>query len=501
MSMNYEPRASAIAELDAICDEYEHAYRFDELSTVGDSAATLEPWLDRVAPELRTWLREELLALRQELQSDSLGRDETAEKLQVPTGVNVDAWHAIIDCPTFHALSPDAILALAKSIRPREFHAGAVLLTSGEPSSGLYLIVDGRVAVMSGSGKDRHKLDTDGVGAVLGEMSMLTGHPCSADVIATTDVRSLVLAVEDFNELREEHPEIEIALSQLVSDRLGHRSRDALCGKSLGGYRLQRCISSGAMGVVYAAEDETDGQPRALKMLRHRFIYSPRVVSRFDQEAEFLRQLKHPHIVSMQGHFVAYRTRFIVLDLYDGSDLREVIRRFGPMPEAIARGVLGQIAAGLYDAHQRGVLHLDLKPANILLNKTGHVAITDFGLGRLIESDGCDDEVVGTPLYMPPEQFAMVDVGPHCDWYSLGCIAYELLTGERLFQASSDSELMDKKLRAPSALWPLVDASEEFHGLLRATLQPQSHLRLLDLQKIASWAEPVPQLAVSLDQT
>ncbi|MGI9472057.1 MAG: protein kinase domain-containing protein, partial [Rubripirellula sp.] len=331
-----------------------------------------------------------------------------------------------------------------------------------------------------------------------GEMSMITGHPCSADVVATTPVLALVLPTQQFESLRSRHPEIEIALSQLVSDRLGHRSRDALCGKSLGGFRLERCLSSGAMGVVYRAIDEKDGSQRALKMMRHRFIYSPRVVSRFDQEADFLRQLEHANIVSMRGHFVAYRTRFIVLDLYDGSDLRRAIRRHGPMDESTTRRLLGQIAAGLAHAHENGVLHLDLKPANILINSDGHVAITDFGLGRLVEFDGVDREVVGTPLYMPPEQFTMRDVGPHCDWYSFGCLAYELMTGERLFESNDTKQLRLRKLRAPTQEWPEVrDLSDELRGHMQKALQPLHKNRTLDLMRIAQWAAPVPELATS----
>ncbi len=134
------------------------------LSSVGDSAASLGPWLERVEPELRTWLQEELLALRQELQASRIRREEAQRRLEVPVGVDVDAWRAIAQCPTFHPLSQDAMLALAKSIQPREFRTGSVLLTSGEPSSGLYLIVEGRVAVISGEGANRHQLDTDGVG-------------------------------------------------------------------------------------------------------------------------------------------------------------------------------------------------------------------------------------------------------------------------------------------------------------------------------------------------
>jgi serine/threonine protein kinase len=307
------------------------------------------------------------------------------------------------------------------------------------------------------------------------------------------------LPAEAIGGLLVEFPEIEIALSQLVSDRLGHRTQDALCGKSLGGYRLRHCISRGAMGVVYAVERQSDGSPHALKMLRHRFIYTPRVVQRFEQEAEFLRKLSHPNIVSIEDHFVEFRTRFIVLQLYDGCDLQSLVRRHGPLSESAARGILGQVAAGLRYAHANGVLHLDLKPANVLVNRLGQVAITDFGLGRLADSSEGDTELVGTPLYMPPEQFSMRDVGPHSDWYAFGCIAYELLRGERLFQTQAFRHLLEEKRRTPSTTWPDVQASEEYRLLLKTSLQPLVDHRELDLDLIASWARPVPELAPYLE--
>jgi serine/threonine protein kinase len=219
-------------------------------------------------------------------------------------------------------------------------------------------------------------------------------------------------------------------------------------------------------------------------------------VSRFDQEAELLQQLQHPNIVALHEHFIAYRTRFIVLDLYDGADLRKVVRHHGPIRESVVRGVLGQIAAGLRYAHQHGVLHLDLKPANVLIDKQGHVAITDFGLSRLIESDGCDQECVGTPVYMPPEQFMMTNVGPHSDWYSFGCIAYEMMSGKRLFQDDESSHFLHDKLRLPSSTWPEVDASESLCRDLRTALHPMVEHRGLDLDRIATWAKPVPELAI-----
>lgn len=486
-------KANALAELDAICDEFEQAFKQDPSIHLGNDSTILHAWVERVDPEMQAWLREELVALRQELQASlDIGSPSA------PDGVEEECWWAVAKCETFEPLSRDAKVALAKSIQPQEFDRGSVLLASGKPTSGLHLILEGYVDVIGGEGDDRHLIAEDGMGSVLGEMSMLTGHPCSADVVATTPVTALLLPTAEFQVLRETHPEIEISLSQLVSDRLGHRSRDALCGKSLGGFRLDRCLSSGAMGVVYRGIDESDGTQRALKMMRHRFIYSPRVVSRFDQEAEFLRELEHPNIVSMRGHFIEYRTRFIVLDLYDGADLRRVLRRHGPVSESIARRLIGQVAAGLAHAHEKGVLHLDLKPANILINSDGHVAITDFGLGRLVEFDGVDQEVVGTPLYMPPEQFSMRNVGPHCDWYSFGCVLYELLFAERLFESNDTKQLRLRKLRPPSPDWPVsTEVSDDLSQHLRSALQPLVKNRELDLGKIARWAAPVPELVTT----
>ena len=133
---------------------------------------------------------------------------------------------------------------------------------------------------------------------------------------------------------------------------------------------------------------------------------------------------------------------------------------------------MGQIASGLIYAHGEGVLHLDLKPANILVNQAGRVAITDFGLSRLIESESEDRTLVGTPVYMPPEQFLMEDVGPHCDWYAFGCIMHELLTGKRLFRDNDSSALLDAKFSAPTSAWPLVDqADDDLLACLRGALE------------------------------
>ena len=503
--MATKKKTHMIAELDAICDEFERAVALNRDASHGESRkgdlGNLDPWLLRVEPALRPWLRRELITLYRELTSSSSIKATRSDD-DGPIAVDPMIWRAIKRNQTFRPLSVDAKGSLAKGIRPRIFAAGATILQAGQRAEGLCLILEGQVEIVARDGDTRTTLDVDGPGSILGEISTITGEPCTADVIAVTTVDALVLPADTFDAIRSRHPEVEIALSQLVSDRLGQRQRDALCGKSLGGYRLDRCISSGAMGVVYRAANESDGTFHALKMLRHRFIYHPRVVSRFEQEAELLRNLHHPNIVSMRDHFVAYKTRFIVLDLYNGLDLRRLLRDQGPVNEETARGVLGQIADGLRHAHECGVLHLDLKPANILINHQGHIAITDFGLSKLIESDGCDVEAVGTPLYMPPEQFTMTDVGTHSDWYALGCIAYELITGKPLFSRDDRTgELSDLKQHEPDTHWPSLNASDEYRSLVAGAIQPSITKRAMNLDTIAAWGRDVSELVEHIGLT
>ncbi len=492
-------KAETIAELDAICDEFEHAIAKSEKT--GRKLAGIDQWLRRVDPELRPWLKRELVALYRELRGAGKESARTVEAdADLPLGVDPAIWRAVSRNRTFRPLSTEAKQQLASAIEPKEYAAGDTLVCAGERASGLYLILDGEVEIVVVDGEQRATIDISGRGTILGEISMITGEPCTADVVAKAPIRALVLPVDAFDEMRLDHPEIEIALSQLVSDRLGYQARDALCGKKLDLYRLQSCIGTGAMGVVYEATNESNDSRCALKMLRHRFIYNPRVVSRFEQEVDLLRGLQHPNIVSMQGHFVAYKTRFMVLDLYDGTDLRALLRDTGPLDEETAKAVLGQIADGLRHAHQNGVLHLDLKPANILIDQQGHIAITDFGLSKLIESDGCDSESVGTPLYMPPEQFTMTNVGTHCDTYALGCIAFDLVMGERLYGHHPSMELVDLKFVEPNEDWPFIESSREYRDMVCNAVRPFVCDRNVDLDVIASWARDVPELGKRLSQ-
>jgi CRP-like cAMP-binding protein len=503
-------------ELQAIYESFRQALLAGRISQDGNSTFDFEEWLLKIDPAHRTRVARHLTRVRDshfacttettDLHSTSFEVafehiDPTPASMEIPDPSlpERDAAHrAVFSCITLSRLPENVKLALASGIERREFPEGALLLKQGQPATGLHLVLSGQVEISDSSGPERKRIDVDGAGSILGEMSLLTGQNCSADVVTLTPAVVLVLPVEAFEKLRNEFPEIEIALSQLVSDRLGQRPHDALCGKCLNGYTLVRCINRGAMGVVYEALQEADRQPRALKMLRHRYIADSRALSRFDFEVDLLSKLQHENVVRTYGHFVAYRTRFLILELCDGADLKKTLLQHGPVPEPTVRAILGQIAAGLQYAHAHGALHLDLKPANVLVDRSGRIAITDFGLGRLIESDGVEESIAGTPSYMSPEQFKGIDIGPASDWYALGCLAYELLTGHLLFPEIDLTQMFSRKHFLADELWSAGNVSEELRGILYAALEPMVEYRHLDLNVLSAWARPVPELAAAI---
>ncbi|MGI9472657.1 MAG: protein kinase domain-containing protein [Rubripirellula sp.] len=472
--------------------------RFEDALRAGETLDSLTRWLERVPEHVRPELQAELEACHGQYFTGSLDtRIVSSDAALGPAKDDLfssgeqNSQSAVRDCSTFNGLSEAARDGLEQKLERKSFAKGDQLLEQGEPARGLHLILDGHVDIIDVAAGER--IDCDGAGSVLGEMSLLTNQPCSADVVATSDVEALVLSAQGYSDLKSQHPELEIAISQLVSDRLGGRRRDALCGKVLDHYELIQCINRGGMGVVYEAKDIDTGGHVALKMLRHRFIYDDQMQSRFDLEAQLLEELQHPNVVTLRGNFLAYRTRFLVLDLCDGADLARVLRGRGALDEPTVRALLGQIAAGLQHAHSAGVIHRDVKPANVLVDRNGQTRLTDFGLSKLIESELLEGKAVGTPSYMPPEQFRTSDLGPESDWYSLGCLIYEMLTGEVLFQPKSWIQMFDaKRQTSPSDEWPEVNVSTELRQIIHGSLHPDPRRRRLDLDQLAEWAAPVP---------
>ena len=251
-------------------------------------------------------------------------------------------------------------------------------------------------------------------------------------------VRTLLLSASDFDLLAGRHPDLRVLLTEVVAERLGQSRYDGLGGKHVHGYQIVQCVGRGGMGVVYEARHVETGQKVALKMMNHRLIYQLHALRRFRREAAILATLEHPSLARLNGSFSAYKTEFLAMEFCQGQTLNRAIAARGPLPEALVRNMLGQLADALLYVHGRGIVHRDLKPSNIVLTPSGTVKLLDFGIG-MVERDSEQWNalktttrpvgLIGTPRYMAPEQFSDRAVDRRADFYSLACVAFEALSG------------------------------------------------------------------------
>ena len=203
-------------------------------------------------------------------------------------------------------------------------------------------------------------------------------------------------------------------------------------------YRLVRLIAAGGMGTVWEAHDVLLDRFVALKSMADGLAADPEFVERFRREARAAGRLTHPNLARVYDFGDEGGVPFLVMELIDGETLHDRIGREGPLPVADAVRIAGEIAAGLEAAHDVGIVHRDVKPANVMLDRAGGVKITDFGIAaaasstRLTQGSG-----LGTATYASPEQTRGDRVTAASDVYSLGVVTYEMLTGRPPFDGPS----------------------------------------------------------------
>jgi eukaryotic-like serine/threonine-protein kinase len=384
----------------------------------------------------------------------------------------------------------------------RTFGRGEALVTQGDVSDGLLVLIEGTAQAWLRDQGGTHHIGSFASGDVVGEMALVTREPRSADVIADSPVRALLVRTTVFDRLAARHLELAIILTELVAQRLGRGAHDGFGGKRVEGYRILECVGRGGMSVVYRARDEATGELVALKMMSYRLIYDSHALSRFRHEASLLQEIEHPHVTRLWRLFRAYNTYFLAMELCDGVDLQRLVNARGPLPERDVRGILGQLASALDYIHRRGLVHRDLKPANVMITRGGDVKLTDFGIAvsTLPLDDAAptaEQSLLGTPAYMAPEQLSGGSVDRRADVYALGCLAYELLTGKRLFDATRLAALVQEKLtmKLPAASEIAGGITRELHGFIERALRLIPAERPSSLVPLVAWAarcEPPP---------
>ena len=222
-------------------------------------------------------------------------------------------------------------------------------------------------------------------------------------------------------------------------------------GQRLGKYELIGEIGRGGMAVVYKALDPLLQRHVAIKVLSPRLSSEEQVMRRFELEARTAANLKHINIVTIYDVGSADGFQFLVMELLEGRTLREEIRTIGALSLARVVAIAGQLAGALDYAHQRNLIHRDVKPSNIILSAEDHATLTDFGLVRATHGSRLTEvgSAVGTLDYMPPEQLSGEEVDYRADVYSLGIVVYESLAGQVPFSADTPYALMRQVMYEP----------------------------------------------------
>jgi ABC-type transport system substrate-binding protein/tRNA A-37 threonylcarbamoyl transferase component Bud32 len=230
---------------------------------------------------------------------------------------------------------------------------------------------------------------------------------------------------------------------------------DVRAGTIIAGFRVESLLGEGAMGTVYLAEETTTGRRVALKLLAPELASDERFRSRFLRETELAASLDAPHVVPTLASGEEGGTLYLAMAHVEGSDLRKLLRSEGRFDPRRAVDLITQVASALDTAHAAGLVHRDIKPANILVEQTdeGEKAyVCDFGLARHVTSVSSltsDRGFVGTIDYVPPEQVEGGTVDGRADVYSLGCVLFECLSGERPFDRESELSVLFAHLNDP----------------------------------------------------
>ncbi|QQO10264.1 serine/threonine protein kinase [Breznakiella homolactica] len=264
--------------------------------------------------------------------------------------------------------------------------------------------------------------------------------------------------------------------------------------EEIGKYKVESLIAQGGMGAVYKAQHPTLNRPVILKRLT--LSGKKDITERFRREARILMDLSHDNIVGMYDHFKEGSSYYLVLEYVDGLSLEQILRKNRYIPSGVAAYILLELSRALQYAHSQKVIHRDIKPGNVLISRNGRVKLVDFGIAV---SDRTEEEqltregmTLGTPGYMPAEQFLdSSTVDQRADIYSLGVLAYEMLTGKKPYPGSFSPELVNNIQRGKYV--PPAKIVPEIHPVLRSfirkAMKPKKEKRYQDLSQVIAILE------------
>ncbi|MGH7547066.1 MAG: protein kinase domain-containing protein [Gemmatimonadales bacterium] len=268
-----------------------------------------------------------------------------------------------------------------------------------------------------------------------------------------------------------------------------------------GKYRIERLLGKGGMGAVFLAHDLTLEREVAIKVLPPDVAQDDQIVRRFQQEAKIAAKLDHPNIIPIYRVESEGGLNYFVMKYISGTSLEDLLERKEPIPVPEIQRILWEAARALGHAHQRGVVHRDVKPANIMFDHDGRVMLTDFGISKALQAATgftATGMIIGTPHYMAPEQAKGQTVDGRADQYSLGVVGYRMIAGELPFAGDSVHTILYKHIfeEAPRAAARRADAPEHLSAAVARTMAKEPDHRFPTMEEFATAAWPEQPVAV-----
>lgn len=275
-------------------------------------------------------------------------------------------------------------------------------------------------------------------------------------------------------------------------DLLRERLQRAIEGK----YRIERLLGKGGMGAVFLAHDLTLEREVAIKVLPPDVAQDDQVVRRFQQEAKTAAKLDHPNIIPIYRVESEAGLNYFVMKYISGTSLEDLLERKTPVPVPEIQRILWEAACALGHAHQRGVVHRDVKPANIMFDHDGRAMLTDFGISKALQGATgftATGMIIGTPHYMAPEQAKGAPVDGRADQYSMGIVGYRMITSELPFSGDSVHTILYKHIfeEAPPASAKRPDVPAFLSTAMARALSKDPDLRFPTMEDFATavWPE------------
>jgi serine/threonine protein kinase len=371
----------------------------------------------------------------------------------------------LINTPLLKVIPMEAKCPLLNYMTPQRVPTGTRFISQGDRGDTFYIIQEGTCVVNVEKNGTKHWLTRLRGGDIVGEIALLTGEPRTANVDAETDMVLWSLTREQFDYICSKYTDLLDFLTELVTHRF--TTEKVTASRTIGKYLIHELIGRGGWSLVYKGMHKSLNMPVAIKMLKHDMAMNVEFAEKFQNEARVVALLNHDNIVKVYDIEELYRTVFIIMEYLEGVPLDRVLHTMPRLPTFKVLDVLLQVCNGLSYAHEQGIVHQDIKPGNVFIQSDGRAKIVDFGLSCPPGTVDCG--LPGTVYYMSPEQIKGDSIDERTDIYSLGIMAYEMITGQRPYPEDNLSKLMElhviEDIPDPRSLAP--DLPDELHYFIK----------------------------------